>query len=77
MSDLGWRADGIDRALTSGGVELEVYRRPGFVGGLAVRRAALGAGGAGVPADWPDDVDPECLTGGGDPLPRARGRPRS
>lgn len=45
-SDLGWRADGIERALLAGGVELEVYRRPGFTGGRAVRRSnAHGAGG--------------------------------
>jgi hypothetical protein len=41
MSDLGWRADGIERARAAGGVELEVYRRPGFTGGRAVRRDAV------------------------------------
>jgi hypothetical protein len=41
MSDLGWRADGIERARAAGGVELEVYRRPGFTGGRAVRRVAV------------------------------------
>lgn len=40
MSDLGWRADGIARARAAGGVELEVYRRPGFTGGEAVRRSS-------------------------------------
>lgn len=40
MSDVGWRADGIERARALGGVELEVYRRPGFTGGLAVRRSS-------------------------------------
>lgn len=40
MSDLGWRADGIERALANGGVELELYRRPGFTGGMAVRRSS-------------------------------------
>jgi hypothetical protein len=32
MSDLGWRADGIARALAAGGIQLETYRRPGFAG---------------------------------------------
>jgi hypothetical protein len=41
MADLGWRADGIERARAAGGVELEVYRRPGFTGGRAVRRVAV------------------------------------
>jgi hypothetical protein len=41
MSDLGWRADGIERARAAGGVELEVYRRPGFTGGRAVRHVAV------------------------------------
>jgi hypothetical protein len=41
MSDLGWRADGIERARAAGGVELEVYRRPGFTGGRAVPRVAV------------------------------------
>lgn len=61
MSDLGWRADGIDRARAAGGVELEVYRRPGFVRGKAVRRSETNGGGAGIPLDpcWSDEVDPD------------------
>lgn len=55
MSDLAWRADGIERARAAGGVDLELYRRPGFTGGIAVRRSSDGAGGAGVPID----LDPE------------------
>jgi hypothetical protein len=54
--DLGWRADGIERAEANGGVTLERYRRPGFTGGPAVR--ALGpnlSGGAGLSVD----VDPD------------------
>lgn len=47
MSDLGWRAEGIERALAAGGVELEVYRRPGFVAGTGVRRPNVGDGGSG------------------------------
>jgi hypothetical protein len=35
--DFGWRAEGIARARAIGGVDLEVYRRPGFTGDLAVR----------------------------------------
>lgn len=42
MSDVGWRADGIRRARAAGGVELELYRRPGFTGDLAVRRTSDG-----------------------------------
>jgi hypothetical protein len=38
VSDLGWRAEGIRRAKAAGGVELEVYRRPGFIASLGVRR---------------------------------------
>ena len=44
MSDLGWRADGIARARAAGGIDLELYRRPGFTGGLGVRRVAEGGG---------------------------------
>lgn len=51
MSDLGWRADGIDSARAAGGVELELYRRPGFLAGKAVRRSEVNYGGSGVPAD--------------------------
>ncbi|MEK6250430.1 MAG: hypothetical protein AABM43_00580 [Actinomycetota bacterium] len=38
---LGWTADGIAKALDCGGVPLEVYRRPGFTRGRAVRRSAM------------------------------------
>lgn len=47
MSDFGWRSDGIARARACGGVELEVYRRPGFAGGTAVRRVRWDADGGG------------------------------
>lgn len=59
MADLGWRADGIERAKACGGVELEAYRRPGFTGGLAVRRSQMEAGGSGVAIDTPSDYDPD------------------
>lgn len=57
VSDLGWRAEGIERARTVGGVELELYRRPGFVAGVAVRRSQGDGGGSGVPLDaaWSSD----------------------
>jgi hypothetical protein len=59
MSDLGWRADGIDRAKAAGGVELEVYTRPGFTGGKAVRRSEVGAGGSGFEiGEYEDSADP-------------------
>lgn len=54
-SDLGWRADGIARAQAAGGLLLDVYRRPGFAGGTAVR--VIGeqlAGGGGFDAEWTD-----------------------
>jgi hypothetical protein len=54
--DLGWRADGIERALAAGGVMLELYTRPGFTGGKAVRRVPDSAGpGAGFAVE----ADPE------------------
>jgi hypothetical protein len=62
MTDLGWRADGIERARAAGGIELELYRRPGFTGGKAVRRSTEGGAGAGFAydngAEYIDD-DPE------------------
>ncbi len=58
MSRLGWTADGIQRARAAGGIELELYRRPGFFGGMAVRRSEIGAGGSGIAID-PESIDPE------------------
>lgn len=61
MTDLGWRADGIERARAAGGVDLELYRRPGFANGLAVRRVSDGSGagaGAFVEAAYYDDPEP-------------------
>lgn len=59
--DLGWRADGIERATAAGGVPLETYRRPGFTGGLAVRRADGQGAGGGIPMDpyASEQFDPE------------------
>ena len=60
VSDLGWRADGIERAIACGGIPLETYRRPGFTGGQAVRRADFSGGGFGVDLDsdpWEDDSE--------------------
>lgn len=55
MSDLGWRADGIARAKAAGGVELELYRRPGFTGTVGVRRVGAEASAQGFEVD----CDPE------------------
>jgi hypothetical protein len=58
VSDLGWRADGIARALAVGGVELERYRRPGFAGGEAVRVVSYGVNAEGFDYEadpWPGD----------------------
>lgn len=63
MSNLGWMADGLERALACGGVPLELYRRPGFTGTTAVRRSDFSGGyGAGFeiasdPAPWDEDED--------------------
>ena len=63
MSDIGWRAEGIERALAAGGVELEKYMRPGFTGGIGVRRSSNGGSCVGWSADpdpWPDyESDPD------------------
>lgn len=59
-ADLGWRADGIERALAVGGVPLERYLRPGFVSGYGVRRVNMGAGGSGIYFDqYEDDFEYE------------------
>ena len=53
MSDLGWRADGISRAIAAGGVPLEKYRRPGFSNPIGVRRSDTYGGGYGFEV-WSD-----------------------
>jgi hypothetical protein len=55
MSDVGWRADGIARARAAGGVDLELYRRPGFTGGQAVRVCAGESAIAGYEYDGYSD----------------------
>jgi hypothetical protein len=58
VSDIGWRAEGIERARAAGGVDLDVYHRPGFTGGIAVRRAGEPVYVPGIPVDpdpRPDD----------------------
>jgi hypothetical protein len=59
--DVGWRADGIARARRAGGVDIEVYRRPGFMGGLAVRALVEEPhGGSGFDyGTEPDPTEPE------------------
>lgn len=70
MNDLGWRADGIERAVASGGVVLEVYRRPGFTGGKAVRQADTNSGGGGMPVEVDTDIKPDIeIINRRDPLP--------
>lgn len=70
MSDLARRADGMRRARAAGGIDLDLYRRPGFTGGMAVRRAGE-LGGQGFET-WEPDED----AGEVDPTPMmfARGR---
>lgn len=55
MSDIGWRADGIARAKAAGGIELEVYRKPGFLAGIGVRRSEASAHAQG----WETAADPD------------------
>ena len=59
MSRLRWVADGIERAKAAGGVELEVYRRPGFIQTMGVRVIRENvSGGSGVYLDpEPDDYE--------------------
>lgn len=64
MADLGWAADGIERAIAVGGVPLDLYRRPGFTGGVAVRRSDFSEGGCGEPVydePWDDEGEPEDI----------------
>lgn len=53
--DLGWTADGIERAEAAGGITLEVYQRPGFTGGRAVRVRPGAADASGQEFDVDDD----------------------
>lgn len=64
MTDLGWKADGIERAIACGGVPLEVYRRPGFGAGKGVRRADgyVALHGSGFDYDSYDSEQPLCST---------------
>lgn len=74
MSDLGWRADGIERAIAAGGIELEVYHRPGFTGRRSVRKVTTGGAGSGFPIDHdPDPWDEEWSKRA--PLPAQTHRP--
>lgn len=59
MSDLGWRAEGIENAEAAGGITLELYRRPGFVHSYAIRRlrGPLASGSAFDIAGDPDPPD--------------------
>lgn len=65
VSDVGWRAEGIRRARAAGGVDLELYRRPGFVGSVEVRIS----GGDVHVEGYGIDSDPEppqlCRQSGG------------
>lgn len=65
MTDLGWRAEGIERAIAAGGIPLETYRRPGFTASKGVRRSDVNGPGSGsyIAEPWPDRTrswpDPE------------------
>ena len=49
--------EALEAARAAGGVELEMYRQPGFTGGLAVRRAEFSAGGSGTYIGNPTDYE--------------------
>lgn len=53
---LKWVADGIASAEAAGGITLKTYRRPGFAGGVGVRRVSDGAVQA---VGWEVELDPE------------------
>ena len=60
MASLRWVADGIEAAEAAGGVTLELYHRPGFIGGPGVRRSRgelAGGSGFELIADPEPDVD--------------------
>lgn len=50
-ASLRWIADGIEVAERAGGITLELYRCPGFVGETRVRRRPGESGGCGVEID--------------------------
>lgn len=54
MTDLGWRADGIERAEAAGGVTLERYRRVGFAAGTGVRQRPGEGGYSGFTIEDPE-----------------------
>lgn len=76
MNDLGWRADGIERAIAASGTPLETYRRPGFTAGKGIRRSEGGGPGSGsyIGEPWPYRTrswpDPELRAA--DPQPTRR-----
>lgn len=53
-SDLGWRADGIERAEAAGGVTLDKYRKVGFVQGTGVRQRPSAGYYSGFAIDDPE-----------------------
>lgn len=59
MTGVGWRAEGIERARAAGGVDLDVYLRPGFSRVTAVRvtRCERGYIGSGIQG-FATDPDP-------------------
>lgn len=49
-------SEAIEDALGAGGVELEIYRRPGFTGGLGVRKTeTFGTSGSGIELGYRDE----------------------
>lgn len=57
-ASLKWVADGIASAEAAGGITLKTYRRPGFAGGVGVRRvSAVGWEVEPDPEPWDEDCD--------------------
>lgn len=65
MTGLEWRAEDIASARAAGGVDLDVYRPPGFVHAVSVRKTRCERGyvGSGIPV-FVADPDPDRETVG-------------
>lgn len=59
MSDLAWKAEGIQAARAAGGVDLDVYQPPGFARPASVRRVKNEGGYVGSGLTIYVDPDPD------------------
>lgn len=58
--DFGWKAEGIERALACGGVELEMHTPPGFGRKPKLRQPSNTWVGSGMAISDPGPWDVEC-----------------